>query len=445
MFPFTFDFFPYLIRLFPLHTFKRGFCIIFGMEPVKPSPQTCVKCRGRLWCGPTCWILEKYEAKQKSVAQMKEKSFSGSSPPSIFVSHYGYPKVKIAPMSPTQTLSTDAADLLDNPERWFGKSLEELVGYRTQLVRSNMPISIHAAKDPTPELQKIQEIAMASEKVDVEVELFKVPQMKLEFSNDAPPMGPTGNLKEFSLQENPKIPDKVEYLVSDTHVKAATAMEELFQKDVSIFHLSKLLSAGTLGEKDNRKLVPTRWSLIASQDTVGKKLIDRIKGFQTINEYQLYESHFLDNHFFVLLLPREWSYDIMEAYRPGSFWAKEMKEVHMSCDYEFYEGRKDYAENVAGGYYAVRFAIAERLDQIRKQASAVVFREIGPGYQQSMGVWQCLMNVRNAMAQDYQKFETVDSALVALEPKLTVPLSQWKKNSKLLDRAFHQKRLFDFF
>ncbi|MEK6902147.1 MAG: hypothetical protein AABX02_00990, partial [archaeon] len=66
------------------------------MEPVKPSPETCVQCRGRLWCGATCWILEKYETKQKSVSQMKEKSFAGSSPPSIFVSHYGYPKVKIA-------------------------------------------------------------------------------------------------------------------------------------------------------------------------------------------------------------------------------------------------------------------------------------------------------------------------------------------------------------
>ncbi len=415
------------------------------MEPVKPTPETCVKCRGRLWCGPTCWILEKHETKQRSVAQMKEKSFSGSSPPSIFVSHYGYPKVKIAPMSPTQTMDAPQADLLDNPERWFGKTLEELVGYRTQLVRSNIPISIHAAKDPPKELQKIQEIAMASEKVDVEVELHKIPQMKLEFSHDAPPMGPTGSMKEFSLQENAKIPTKVQYLVSDTHVKAATAMEELYAKDIPIYHLSKLLSAGTLGVKENRKLTPTRWSLTATQDTIGKQLINRVKDFQQINEYRLYESHFLDNHFYVLLLPREWAFDILEAYRPGSFWAQEMKEVHMSCDYEFYDGRKDYAENVAGGYYAARLSVLERLDEIRKQAASVVFREIGPGYQQSLGVWQVLENTRNAMKHEPQLFESLDIALKVLESKLTVPMSQWKKNSKLLDRVQNQRRISDFF
>lgn len=415
------------------------------MEPVKPSPEVCVKCRGRLWCGPTCWILEKHEVKQKSVAQMKEKSFSGSSPPSIFVSHYGYPKVKIAPMSPTQTMDANAADMLDNPERWFGKSLEELVEYRTQLVRSNMPISIHAAKDPPKELQKIQEIAMASEKVDVEVELHKIPQMKLEFSHDAPPMGPTGNMKEFSLQENPKIPDKVEYLVSDTHVKAATAMEELFHKDTPVHHLYKLLSAGTLGEKDNRKLVPTRWSITAVDDTVGKDLLEQIKDFPQINEFRLFESHFLDNHFYILLTPREWSFDIMEAYRPGSFWAMEMKEVHMSCDSEFYEGRKNYAENVAGGYYATRLAVLEYLHAQRRQAAAIIFREIGPGYQQPVGVWQCRENVRNAMNENSEKFETLDAALKKLETKLTIPMSNWKKNSKLLDRITHQRRIMDFF
>ncbi len=416
------------------------------MQVLQPSPETCVKCRGRLWCGPTCWILEKYETKQKSLSQMKEKkSFAGSSPPSIFVSHFGYPKVKIAPMSPVEYLDTNSADMLDNPERWFGKSLEELVGYRTRLIRSNVPISIHAAKNPTNELQKIQEVAMASEKVDVEVELHKAPQEKLEFSHDAPPMGPQANMKKFELQENPKIPTKVQYLVGDTDAKAGTAIGELYAHETPIHHLYKLLSAGTLGVKENRKLVPTRWSITAIDSTVGNQLIDEVKDFPQMGEYRLFESHFLDNHFFVLLLPREWGFDIMEAYRPGGFWAKEMKEVHMSCDHEFYEGRKAYAENVAGGYYATRLAVLEWMKENRKQATAVIFREIGAGYAQPMGVWQCRQNVRNAMAQEAQSFETLDSALKALEPKLTVPLFEWKKNSVILDRVLRQKRISDFF
>jgi hypothetical protein len=376
---------------------------------------------------------------------MKEKSFAGSSPPSIFVSHYGYPKVKIAPMAPTNYLDGDQADLLDNPERWFGKSLEELVGYRSQLVRSNVPVSIHEAKDPGVELQKIQEVAMASEKVDVEVELAKSPVSALEFSHDAPPMGPQAPMKDFKLQENPSIPDKVEYLVGDTHVKAATAMEELYHKDTPVHHLYKLLSAGTLGEKTNRKLVPTRWSITAVDDTVGKDLLDQIKDYPQINEFRLFESHFLDNHFYVLLVPREWSFDILEAYRPGSFWAQEMKEVHMSVDHEFYEGRKNYAENVAGGYYATRLAVLEYLSENRRQAAAIIFREIGPGYAQPVGVWQCRENVRNAMKEKPLLFESLDDALKGLETKLVIPMKEWKKNSKVLDRITVQRRLVDFF
>ncbi|MDP2667075.1 MAG: Nre family DNA repair protein [Candidatus Diapherotrites archaeon] len=415
------------------------------MQPLKPSPETCVKCRGRLWCGPICWVLEKHEGQQRTISRMKGKVFSGSSPPSLFVSHHGYPKVKIAPMAPTFSLDADAADLLDNPERWFGRPLDELVGFRSQLIRSNLPMSIHAARNPSNELQKIQEIAMASQKVEVEVELTKSPMSKLEFSHDTPPMGPQAPMKHFSLQENPHIPDKVEYLVSDHQVKAATAMQELYEKDIPVHHLYKLLSAGTLGVMANRKLTPTRWSITVSDDTIGKYLIDQIKDFSQIDEFRLFESHFLDNHFYVLLLPREWGFDIMEAYRPGSFWAQEMTNVHMSCDHEFFDGRKNYAENVAGGYYATRLAVLEWMKENRRQAAAIIFREIGPGYQQPMGVWQCRQNVRNAMEQSSYLFDSLEPALQALGSKLTIPLKEWKKNSKLLDRIMHQRRLLDFF
>lgn len=414
-----------------------------GNSHVKPSPEVCVKCRGRLWCGPVCWILEKHQTKQQSLQQIQEKSFSGSSPPSVFVSHYGYPKVKMAPMAPTYF--AEDADLLDNPERWFGTPLETLVGYRTQLVRSNIPVSIHAAKDPGKDLQQVQEIAMSVKKLDVAIELTKKPQAELHFTDAAPPMGPQAPLKSLALQENPSIPKKVDYLVSDTHAKAATAMNELYADDIPVHHLYKLLSVGTLGEKDNRKLVPTRWAITAVDDTIGKQEIDVIKDFPSIDQFQVFQSHYLDNHFFVLLIPREWSFDIMEAYRPGGFWSKEMKEVHMSCDYEFYEGRKNYAENVAGGYYATRLAVVEYLREQRKQAACVIFREIGPGYQQPMGVWQCRQNVRNAMQSEKKEFGSLQDALDFLSMQLTIPMGEWKKNSKLLDRMQHQSRILDFF
>ena len=44
-------------------------------------------------------------------------SLSGSSPPSVFVGSYGYPKVGVGPMVPPIHGNTT---LLDNPEKWLG-------------------------------------------------------------------------------------------------------------------------------------------------------------------------------------------------------------------------------------------------------------------------------------------------------------------------------------
>ena len=57
---------------------------------------------------------------------------SGSSPPSVFVGSYGYPKVSVGPMVPPIHGDTS---LIDSPENWVGKSLEEIVNYRLSLVR----------------------------------------------------------------------------------------------------------------------------------------------------------------------------------------------------------------------------------------------------------------------------------------------------------------------
>ena len=54
----------------------------------------------------------------------------GSSPPSLFVGSYGYPKVRIGPMIPP--LHGDTT-ILDRTELWTGKSIEEIANYRLSL------------------------------------------------------------------------------------------------------------------------------------------------------------------------------------------------------------------------------------------------------------------------------------------------------------------------
>ena len=78
-------------------------------------------------------ILAKWhESLSKYGNLLTSDNVSGSSPPSVFVGSYNYPKVFVGPMVPPIHGDTE---LLDNPEKWAGKSLEEIVNFRLKLVR----------------------------------------------------------------------------------------------------------------------------------------------------------------------------------------------------------------------------------------------------------------------------------------------------------------------
>ena len=60
------------------------------------------------------------------------------------------------------------------------------------------------------------------------------------------------------------------------------------------------------------------------------------------------------------MIPEVFSYEVIEAKIPGSVW-NPGEYLSFMQDYESWYGRKDYAEEVAGGYYAVRLPVAEFL------------------------------------------------------------------------------------
>jgi hypothetical protein len=68
-------------------------------------------------------------------AKLSSTSLSGATPPSIFVGRYGYPKVRVEPMVPPIHGDTT---ILDNPEMWIGKSIEEIVNYRWPVNQSKV-------------------------------------------------------------------------------------------------------------------------------------------------------------------------------------------------------------------------------------------------------------------------------------------------------------------
>ena len=78
-------------------------------------------------------ILSKWhETLSKYGNLFSSDSVSGTSPPSVFVGSHNYPKVFVGPMVPPIHGNTE---LLDSPEKWKGKTLEEIINFRLNLVR----------------------------------------------------------------------------------------------------------------------------------------------------------------------------------------------------------------------------------------------------------------------------------------------------------------------
>jgi len=407
------------------------------------SPELCIKCKGKLLCGlARCPILEKSSSHTKIVSSMHGTNFVGASPPGFFVSWQNYPKVAVAPLS---ALPSEVSEVSDLPEKWYGLPQEKIISFRESLLRSYKSIPVSLASDPSYELLDFQEIALSSSLFELEVNLLEKPRSDVSFDSFTAPLGPSAKLDKISLLENPKIPKELDHYTSDTDAKSNTALIDLFSKGFAVSTLAKVLSSGALGVKKNRKLVPTRWSLVACYSNISKYYIDeKIKSYSIMDSFKLFHSDYLDNNFWIMLLPSPWSFEQLEAWLPGGVWTSQAKDVQIMGDYESNKGIKGYPEETEGAYFASRLAVAEYLEKEKKQASAIIFREVGVGYAVPLGSWVILESARHALKEKPLEFSTSALALDFLSKKLKIPIGNYKQKSVLLNEFMNQKRLFDF-
>jgi DNA repair protein NreA len=247
-------------------------------------------------------------------------------------------------------------------------------------------------------LDIIQEVGMAKKAVDVEVSLKKPPKLALKADKEIIPFGPASELRKARITENAKVDSRVDRVVSDTDLKSGAALVSLYKKGFEESQLNKLLSVGNLGIKKNRKLVPTRWSITAVDDTVGKQMIKEVKDY-SVGDFQAYFGGGWGNYYLILFFPEVWSYELFETYldRKVNPWSK--RGFAYSTDYEGYVGRKTYAEETAGGYYACRLPILDKLKENRRQASCLALRFITSEYNVPLGVWVCREASRKSLAE----------------------------------------------
>ncbi len=401
---------------------------------VKLEKNICVLCKGsRMLCGRSrCPILINLNFHSK-YKLLDKTELNGSSPPSVFIGRIGYPNVYIGPMIPPEVGDTS---IIDTPERWFGKSIEEIVDFRVKLVRGMYRTNI---KDRNKMIELTREIALSKKPVDSEMILSKKPRRQIVMSDEVQPFGASAPLRDLSI-DNTYWDRKMEKCYYDTDLKAKEAISFLYKEKVPVSSIQKAFSVGAFGIEKNRKLVPTRWSITAIDDMLSKELMENVRRYPVINEYRVYESEFLDNRFEILMLPQAWSYESMETWYPGTLWNQNPESFVLYSDFESYKGRTTYAR-IGGCYYSARLAVLEALEKERRQATVIVMREAHPGYIMPVGVWHVRENVRNAMRNKPLKFNTLEEALLRIAERFEISIDFWIENSEILKEVFAQKKL----
>lgn len=391
----------------------------------------CVLCKGsRNLCGlGRCPLMARYRFEEIIAPKLKTNQYAPST--SIFVGHNFYPNVFVGPMQAIEEIGPK------DERGYFNQDYSDIIKHRSTLLRSKFQQSIKAK---SRFIEWNQELALAVRPVDVEAYFKKKPFFDARFSNITAPQGPTGEIQRLRIVENIKVKPSIEKVVTDD-LKSTEQASLLYMQGEDVYKITNILSSGVLGKELGKKLVPTRWSITAVDDLIGKRLAKQVKTLSTLNEYWVFEGEFLANHFVILLLPGAWEFENFEAWAPGSTWGQYLSKHYISEEYEGWAGRKGYANKQAGGYYAARLAVLEGLNKLHRQASVVSFREVSEGYVIPLGVWVVRETARSAFRGIAAKFNTRKDALAYVKQRLRIPINEYIKKSQILK----QKKLSDWF
>src|SRR2546426_8874031 len=401
----------------------------------------CVRCRAaKLLCGkPRCPILVQYDSMMKTTPLIDDTALDGSSPPGVFVGRFGYPKVFIGPLIPPLHGDTE---ILDTPETWIGRTLDEIVGFRSQLVRGMHRTHVLDVDGGGRIVDLTRELALSTAATEVEAQFARKPRGRLVLDEDLQPFGPSAPIERFDIGGY-RVDPKLDRAYSDTDLRAKPAVVGLYRDGIAVSKIQRAFSVGAFGLGKNRRVVPTRWAITAVDHTIGEELRARVKTFPLINEVRVYETVGFDDRFLVVFIPRPWRYELIEAWYPNTLWNPLGREIVIFGDHEGDEGRTTYA-SIGGCYYAARLAVGEALARERRQAATVILRETHPGYIMPVGVWNVREHVREALRHLPHRFASLHEALEFLPSRLDIPVARWIRTSEVLRHALYQRALEDF-
>jgi len=398
----------------------------------------------------------------------------------VFVSSSTYPKVNLSLL-----LKDDPNQRSFQSPNLYRKSLlkiPNIIYERKKLINSYFKSGIY---ERSSKIDDVHFMTMASKPVDVEIDYKKsITSNTLVYDkqNIDLPVPKYNPMNSFKITGNASLIKPVEKIYYDKDITAMDAYSTLYNK-LDIYRMIDMFSVGVFGKKLNKKIVPTKWSITANDDITSTKFLNNIRDYRQISSYEIYYSNYLGNHYVTLLFPREWSYELFEfgvdgviksPFDSGKISSRLLERFkgvkssydkmaklsstktndskyllnNYSTDYESYYGRKNYAVNCAGGYYAARYSLSRFLNDRKKQASALVLRFVDKTYNTPMGVWVCREASNFSMSKCIGFFDDFDKAMSNLLDFVKelgiINLDDILKKSLLLNFHKYQKRITDF-
>ena len=365
---------------------------------------------------------------ERIVKYIKQGEVSGFTPPSTLVGEANYPNVSLG------VLFTDdsRAQAYDSPRYWVEKKydVKSIFLAKTLLINARERVSVNNPKADF--VQRMALATMSESEVPVELQVSRVSTPSLNI-NEFYPHAIGAQIERIKVSDNVKIDKRIEKIYYDTDLKATEGIQYLYSDKVDENKISRILSVGGIGIK--RRLVPTKWSITAVDDTVGKKLIGDIKALPYGEDYRIVSGELLGNRYTFIFIKGCWSFELLET------WNRDPGEVMFGeGDYELLQGRKEYVKNTAGAYYAIRLAVLEKLKEIGSQFSVVCVREITPEYFAPLGVWVVREGARQALKNELRSFQDLGSAMSSAKSSMLFPQGI-ERRSKLVKLQTTQARL----
>ena len=378
----------------------------------------CAGCKGKGLCGlPRCPIVSRFHAQ---VDMKPASSYQGSSP-SVFIGSYGWPDMHGGPL-----LINDS----DSPPDWLAQNfgMEEIVSLRARTIRGRSALHSVAGN--------LQEIALSTIPLDVDVVFEKPVTFSLNFDGTIAPVGFTGPVKKMEVLGNARVERVVERITSDIDMGATDACGALRESAIDVYQIANLMTAGLLGKR--RTFVPTRWAITAIDDTLSIQLKKEIARYPPIEEIRLFTGEIFGNRIVCILVPGDWKYEMIEIWGRRTLWAGE-EEVIVQDQ----EGmtKKGYSP-ISGAYYSARLAACEYLKNVRRSARVIVLRSISRDYWAPLGTWVIREATRKAMTHPPVICESLDGAV--RQASVILGSDTWVHHSLLIPELRTQRTLSHF-